>query len=104
MAGQKARSAVFARNVPAIVAPGSVVAAAAAKTATTTIPIIFMIGSDPVEHVSLPASIDINSSQTIGIGKAGAVTCQRASVDEIAKALGLSIPPALLVTAGEVIE
>ena len=38
------------QHVAVTVAPGSVVAAAAAKTATSTIPIVFMIGSDPVEH------------------------------------------------------
>jgi putative tryptophan/tyrosine transport system substrate-binding protein len=38
------------QQVAVIVAPGSVVAAASAKSATGTIPIVFMIGSDPVEH------------------------------------------------------
>jgi putative ABC transport system substrate-binding protein len=37
------------RRVSVIAAPGSMVLAAAAKGATSTIPIVFMIGSDPVE-------------------------------------------------------
>jgi putative tryptophan/tyrosine transport system substrate-binding protein len=37
------------RRVSVIAAPGSVALAAAAKGATSTVPILFMIGSDPVE-------------------------------------------------------
>jgi putative tryptophan/tyrosine transport system substrate-binding protein len=37
------------KKVSLIVAPGSMVLADAAKRATSTIPIVFMIGSDPVE-------------------------------------------------------
>jgi len=37
------------RRVSVIAAPGSMALAAAAKGATSSIPIVFMIGSDPVE-------------------------------------------------------
>ena len=41
-------SDLIARQVAAIVTPGGVASTLAAKSATTTIPIVFVVGEDPV--------------------------------------------------------
>jgi putative tryptophan/tyrosine transport system substrate-binding protein len=49
-----------------IVAPGTMAAAVAAKAATSTVPIVFMIASDPVEH-GLVASLSHPETNLTGV-------------------------------------
>jgi putative ABC transport system substrate-binding protein len=67
-------------RVTVIVAPGSFLAALAAKAATTTIPIVFQIGSDAV-NVGLVASLSQPGGNITGISSM--------NQDRVAKQLGL---------------
>jgi putative tryptophan/tyrosine transport system substrate-binding protein len=81
---------LVARRVDVIFTTGSVVSALAAKAATTTIPIVFANGSDPVQH-GLVASLNRPGGHRIKCSAMGTKEAIRA-VDELRLRAGLPPP------------
>jgi len=89
------------RRVAVIVTPLSAAATLAAKAATTTIPIVFSTGGDPV-RAGLVASLNRPGGNDMPVLRA--TKFEFVINLQTAKTLGLEVPPTLLARADEVIE
>jgi putative ABC transport system substrate-binding protein len=90
------------QQVAVIVAPGLVVSAAAAKAATISIPVVFMIGSDPVE-LGLVASLNRPGGNLTGVAYLNVEVAAK-RLEFLRELLPAATSIALLVNPGNPVE
>ena len=90
------------QRVAVIAAPGLMMSASAAKAATTSIPIVFMIGSDPIE-LGLVASLNHPGGNLTGVAYLNAEVAAK-RLEPLRELLPAAKSIALLVNPGNPIE